>query len=94
MGRSRRFLLGRGGGDEADYEGPPAGVTRREQVWRADEVWRLGLGRRAGEPSGPRRRVRCWADQMDSAHKQVCFFFFLFLFSFLISNPIQTMLNF
>jgi hypothetical protein len=42
--------------------GPPAGVTRREQVWRADEAWRLGLGRRAGEPSGRRRGARYWAD--------------------------------
>jgi hypothetical protein len=42
--------------------GPPAGVTRREQVWRADEAWRLGLGRRAGEPSGRRWGARYWAD--------------------------------
>jgi hypothetical protein len=48
----------------------------------ARRVWRLGLGRRAGEPSGPRRRVRCWADQLVSAHAQV--FPFSFIFSFLI----------
>jgi hypothetical protein len=88
--RSRRFLLGRGGGDEADYEGPPAGVTRREQVRRADEVWRLGLGRRAGEPSGPRRRVRCWADQLVSAHAQVFLFLLYFLFLFTIPFLVYT----
>jgi hypothetical protein len=77
-------------GDKSDEWGPPAGVTRREQVWRADEVWRLGLGRRAGEPSGPRRRVRCWADQLVSAHAHVFLFLLYFLSLFTIPFLVYT----
>jgi hypothetical protein len=83
------------GREETDQVGPHVSSTSAQTAQWKPVQWGPPGSRREGKKRGSYVGHACEMKlgQVDSAHKQVCFFSF-FLFSFLISNPIQTKFNF